>query len=199
MFRAKTSSLPNDSARPLFKQIEIFSGILTPYIIDCKYLPLNTRELLGCLLGISPSGQNPCNFIYHDLRLGYQWWHWPFKMATTVYEKVWKATHAWLGGKSCFSHTNPCDFQQLLQSLLLRYTAENLQVTKIEYALSVTANKLFQKRAIFVFQEKWSHDQLLQKAYFSRFLVTVPEVFTKPNSALSLSSSLSGEWESNAF
>ena len=42
-----------------------------------------------------------------------------------------------------------------------RHTAENLQVSKIEYALSVLANKLFQKRAIFVFTESSSRDQLL--------------------------------------
>ena len=29
----------------------------------------------------------------------------------------------------CFSHTNPSNFRGPLQSLLLRYTAENLQVT----------------------------------------------------------------------
>ena len=58
-----------------------------------------------------------------------------------------------MGGKSCFSHINLSTFQRPLQSLLLRCTAENLQVTKIEYALSVTANKLFKKRAIFVFTE----------------------------------------------
>ena len=34
-----------------------------------------------------------------------------------------------MGGKSCFFHTDPSNFQQLLQLLLLRYTAENLQVT----------------------------------------------------------------------
>ena len=27
---------------------------------SCKYFPSYTRELLECLLGISPSGQNPC-------------------------------------------------------------------------------------------------------------------------------------------
>ena len=32
----ETSSLPTDSSRPLFKQIEIFSGILTVYF-NCKY------------------------------------------------------------------------------------------------------------------------------------------------------------------
>ena len=34
-----------------------------------------------------------------------------------------------MGGKSCFSHTNPSHFWRLSQSLLLRYTAENVQVT----------------------------------------------------------------------
>ena len=43
----ETSSLPTDSSRPLFKQIEIFSGILTVYFI-CKYFPWYTRELLEC-------------------------------------------------------------------------------------------------------------------------------------------------------
>ena len=49
-----TLSLPTDSSRPLFKQIEIFSGILTVYF-NCKYFPFYTRELLECLPGISPS------------------------------------------------------------------------------------------------------------------------------------------------
>ena len=57
------------------------------------------------------------------------------------------------GWKELFSHTNPSNFHRPLQSLLLRYTAENLQVTKIEYALLVNANKPFQKRAILVFTE----------------------------------------------
>ena len=39
------------------------------------------------------------------------------------------------GGKSCFSHSNPSNFRRPLQSLLLRYTAENLQVTLFQYAL----------------------------------------------------------------
>ena len=41
---------------------------------------------------------------------------------------VRKTTQPWLCGKSCFRHTNPFNFW-LLQSLLLRYTAENLPVT----------------------------------------------------------------------
>ena len=73
---------------------------------------------------------------------------------------LWKATEAWLGGKSYFSHTNPFNFQRPLQSL---YTAENLLVTKIWYALSFPTEKIFQKRTIFVFTESWSRDPLLQK------------------------------------
>ena len=42
---------------------------------------------------------------------------------------VWQAIQAWLGGKSSFSQTNPSNFWQLLQLLLLRYMAEYLQVT----------------------------------------------------------------------
>ena len=38
--------------------------------------------------------------------------------------------------------------------LLLRYTAENSQVTWfLRYALSVHANKIFQKRTVFMFTE----------------------------------------------
>ena len=58
-----TSSLPSDSSWPLFKKIEIFSGILTVNF-KCKYFPYYTRELLECLLGISPSRQNPCGGNY---------------------------------------------------------------------------------------------------------------------------------------
>ena len=35
----------------------------------------------------------------------------------------------WLGDKSCFSHANASNFRPLLQSLLLRHTAENAQVS----------------------------------------------------------------------
>ena len=52
----ETSSSPNDSMKPLIQQIEIFSGILTAKF-KCKYFSTYTRELLGCLLGISPSGR----------------------------------------------------------------------------------------------------------------------------------------------
>ena len=57
----ETSSLPTNSSRPLFKQIEIFFYIdcMTVYF-NCKYFPWYTRQLLGCLLRISPSGRNPC-------------------------------------------------------------------------------------------------------------------------------------------
>ena len=65
---------------------------------------------------------------------------------------VWKTIQVWLGAKK----------------LLLRYIAENLQVTKFKYALSAGANKMFQNRIVFVFTESWSHDQLLQKAYWTK-------------------------------
>ena len=41
-----------------------------------------------------------------------------------VQEVVWKTTQTWLGGKSCFSHTNPSNFRLPLQSLLLKYRAQ---------------------------------------------------------------------------
>ena len=53
----ETSSLPTDSSQPLFKQIEIFSSILT-VCFNCKYFPQYTRELLECPFGISPSGRS---------------------------------------------------------------------------------------------------------------------------------------------
>ena len=65
---------------------------------------------------------------------------------------VWKTIPGWLGGKSCFFHTNPSNFRRPLQSLILM-------------ALSDHANKIFQKQTAFVFTESWSRDQLLQKAY----------------------------------
>ena len=42
---------------------------------------------------------------------------------------VCKTMQAWLDGKSFFSHTNASNFKRPLQSLLLRYAAENSQVT----------------------------------------------------------------------
>ena len=42
---------------------------------------------------------------------------------------VWKTMQASLDGKSCFSHTSASNFRRPLQSLLLRHTAENSQVT----------------------------------------------------------------------
>ena len=49
----ETSSLHTNSSRPLFKQIEISSGILSVYF-NCKYFPQYTRQLLECLLVASP-------------------------------------------------------------------------------------------------------------------------------------------------
>ena len=58
MGNVEKSSLPNDSMRPLIRQIDIFSCILTVYF-SCMHLSIYTRELLGYLLGISPSERNP--------------------------------------------------------------------------------------------------------------------------------------------
>ena len=58
MGNVEKSSIPNDSMRPLIKQIDIFSCILTVYF-SYKHLSIYTRELLGYLLGISPSERNP--------------------------------------------------------------------------------------------------------------------------------------------
>ena len=54
-----TSLLPNDSMWPLIKQIKIFFWY-TDYISKVNSFLSYTRKLLGCLLGISPSGRNPC-------------------------------------------------------------------------------------------------------------------------------------------
>ena len=64
---------------------------------------------------------------------------------------MWKTKQAWLDGKSCFSHTNASTFRRQLQSLLLRYTAENSHVTYFQYVRSACANKIFQKWTVFVF------------------------------------------------
>ena len=63
-----------------------------------------------------------------------------------------------------------CHFLRFPQEIFifLRYTAANLQVTWLKYALLAPANKNFQKQTIFVFTESWSRDQLLQKAYSKR-------------------------------
>ena len=57
---AGASSLPTNSSRPLFKQIEIFFWHILTVYFNCNYFPQYTSELLECLLGISPSGRNPC-------------------------------------------------------------------------------------------------------------------------------------------
>ena len=49
------------------------------------------------------------------------------------------------GWQKLFSHTNPSNFRQPLQSLPLRHMADNLQVIQFQYALPVPANKIFQK------------------------------------------------------
>ena len=48
----------------LFKQIEIFSGMLTGYF-NCKYFPIYMCELLGCFLWICLSGRIPAGEIIY--------------------------------------------------------------------------------------------------------------------------------------
>ena len=56
-------------------------------------------------------------------------------------------------------------FRQPLRSLLLRYSAENLHVTKFWYVLSVPAKIIFLKWTVFVFTQSWSRDQQMQRTY----------------------------------
>ena len=58
-FSDETSSLPNDSMRPLFEQIEILSGIQTVYS-DCKYiLYIHAQPSMMASSGLSPLGESP--------------------------------------------------------------------------------------------------------------------------------------------
>ena len=50
----------------------------------------------------------------------------------------------------CFSHTNPSNTPRLLQSLLLRCTPENLQVTQLSYGTH--AKNFFASLGIFMAQ-----------------------------------------------
>ena len=56
-------------------------------------------------------------------------------------------------------------FRRPLRSLLLRYSAENLHVTKFWYVLSVPAKIIFLKWTVFVFTQSWSRDQQMQRTY----------------------------------
>ena len=80
--------------------------------------------------------------------------------------KLRKTTQAWLGGKSLFFSYNLSNFLRPMQSLLLRNTPKIYRLPNFNnYALSLPANRIFQKRTVFVFTESSSRDQLLQKAY----------------------------------
>ena len=82
---------------------------------------------------------------------------------------VWKITQAWMGGKSCFSHTNPFYFRRPLQSLfeiygwkltgyliLICYFETCLQnVSKASCRLTNHVIKLW-KRPIMQVLERWS-------------------------------------------
>ena len=75
---------------------------------------------------------------------------------------------AWLDGKSCFSHTNTPNFRRPLQSLLLRYTAENLvRLPNFNVLFQLVLTNFFQKWTVFVFTESWLRDQVIPRAYFT--------------------------------
>ena len=72
-----------------------------------------------------------------------------------------------------FSDTFSTNFRRPLQLILLRYTAENSQVTYFWYALSPCANTIFQKLTVFVFTESWSRDQVMKRAYYFNVVLTI--------------------------
>ena len=54
------------------------------------------------------------------------------------FERVCMKNHSSMTGwQSCFSHTNPSNFLQPMQLLLLRYMAENLPVTGFSLSFKV--------------------------------------------------------------
>ena len=71
-----------------------------------------------------------------------------FKIYKDLYGKPFKRD--WVA-KAVFLLAS--NFRRPFQSLHLRYTAENFRVTEFEYALSARANKIFQKRTVFVLSE----------------------------------------------
>ena len=58
-------------------------------------------------------------------------------------EVVWKTTQTWLGGKSCFSHTNPSNFRLPLQSLLLRYRAQIYRLPNFNMIFQLVQTQFF--------------------------------------------------------
>ena len=59
-YKTNVIIIPNDSMQPLFKQIEIFLGILTA-LFNCKYFFKYTRELLVVPpRDFASSGRIPC-------------------------------------------------------------------------------------------------------------------------------------------
>ena len=110
---------------------------------------LDSSEIFKLSLNISPSNlraQSACYELKGDLS--------PV-MLKEIFHDSFKI--------SKFTMIDMENHSRVLQSLLLRYTAENVQVTKFQYALSGPANKMFQMRTVFAFTEKSSRDQRMQK------------------------------------
>ena len=77
------------------------------------------------------------------------------------------------GARRTQADTSSTNFRRPLQSLLLRYTAENSQVTYFYYALSPCANTIFQKLAVFVYTKSWSRDQVMKRAYYFNVVLII--------------------------
>ena len=80
------------------------------------------------------------------------------KFARTCVEDL---TQLWLGGTSCFSDTNPFNFWQPFAVTIIEIYRWKFTCYLFWYALSVPANRIFQKQTVFVFTGSWSFDQLL--------------------------------------
>ena len=70
------------------------------------------------------------------------------KFARTCVEDL---TQLWLGGTSCFSDTNPFNFWQPFAITIIEIYRWKFTCYLFWYALSVPANRIFQKQTVFVF------------------------------------------------
>ena len=70
-------------------------------------------------------------------------------------KKIWTCvedlTQLWLGGTSCFSNTNPFNFWQPFAITVIEIYSWKFTCYVFLYALSVPANRIFQKQTVFVF------------------------------------------------
>ena len=69
---------------------------------------------------------------------------------------VWKASQAWLGGKSCFSHTDPSNFQRPLQLLLWNIRLKIYWLPKFDMLFQLLLTN-FSKSELFLCLQKVDH------------------------------------------